>query len=93
MYLSAHDIHAHFNGKVSLYTIRQYMATKKIRSRKIGGKWLTTWDELQNYINSCEAPETALETAEARISAPKLAKALPDFRQQSTKSILAQLSK
>jgi hypothetical protein len=91
MYLSAHDIHAHFNGKLSLYTIRQYMACGKIRSRKMGNKWLTTQRDLDAYILSCEVSVCALETVEARISAPKQTANIPDFRQKSIKSILAQL--
>lgn len=91
MYLSAHDIHKHFNGKLSLYTIRQYMASGKIRSRKMGNKWLSTSEDLARYVASCEVSVCELEIVEARISAPKQTDRIPDFRQKSNKSILAQL--
>ncbi len=91
MYLTAHDIHAHFCGKISLYTVRQYMASGKIRSRKIGNKWLTTRHDLDAYIASCERSVSEVETVEARLSVPKKAPVVIDFRQKSIKSILAQL--
>ena len=67
------------------------MASGKIRSRKIGGKWLTTRQDLEAYILSCEVSVCELEIVEARISAPKQNANIPDFRQKSNKSILAQL--
>ena len=91
MYLSARDIHKHFNGNLSLYTIRQYMASGKIRSRKMGNKWLTTSEDLARYVASCEVSVCELEIVEARISAPKQTANIPDFRSKSIKSILAQL--
>lgn len=67
------------------------MASGKIRSRKIGGKWLTTRHDLEAYVLSCEVSVSGLETVEARIAAPKQTAPIPNFRQKSIKTILAQL--
>lgn len=55
MLLSAQDIHERLNGHLSLWTIRQYMSSGVIVSRKYGRKWLCTLDAFHDWQDSLES--------------------------------------
>ncbi len=87
MYLDAHDIHAHFDGKFSLWTIRQWMSSGVIESRKIGNKRLATRSALEKYIQGCKLSTNEIQEQYERATRKK-AEMQIDVRGKSVKEIL-----
>jgi hypothetical protein len=88
MYMDAKDIHAHFSGKLSVWTIRQYMASGKIESFKLGSRWVTTRREIEAFEARCEHTQESSVVDACLAQAGKHSSATIDFWKSSPKQIL-----